>query len=194
MPIAGERSERIALLDRVPVKGIEHFGRPFKEHLIGTHDLLDEWQNPKHVCLAGLFHSVYGTKSFLPAALSTASRDEVRSLIGEEAEALVFVFGMSDRKRLLLENQSPPYRWVDHRTGEQTQIDEQFLNSLVEMEVANFIEQLPFRKDKADSVFRDMQHRFESTLSRMSAGARGEYYRVFDERPGGVTALATTDG
>ena len=57
-----------------------------------------------------------------PAALTTESRDDVRLLIGEQAEALVFVFGMSDRKRLLLENRSPPYRWIDHRTGEQTEI------------------------------------------------------------------------
>ena len=59
-----DRSQRIKLLDRVPVKGMEHFGRPFREHLIGTHDLLDQWQNSENVCLAGLFHSVYGTKTF----------------------------------------------------------------------------------------------------------------------------------
>ena len=194
MPNDKERSERIKLLDRVPVTDIEHFGRPFQEHLIGTHDLLDQWGNSKKVCLAGLFHSIYGTKTFLPAALTTESRDDVRLLIGDQAEALVFVFGMSDRKRLLLENRSPPYFWIDHRTGEQTEIDEQFLNNLVEMEVANFIEQLPFRKDKKDSVFHDMRHRFESTLSRMSACARREYHRVFDERPGRVTVSAKSDG
>lgn len=194
MPIGKERTERIKLLDRVPVKGIEHFGRTLEEHLIGTHDLLDQWQNTESVCLAGLFHSVYGTKTFSTNALTTESRKYVRSLIGEQAEALVFVFGMSDRKRLLLDNHSPPYRWIDHRTGEQTEIDEKFLNTLVEMEVANFIEQLPFRTDKADSVFHDMRHRFESTVTRMSAGARNEYHRVFDEQTGCATASVTMDG
>ena len=194
MATGKERPERIELLDRVPVEGMEHFGRPFKEHLIGTHDLLDQWENSPGVCLAGLFHSIYGTKTFELAALSTDSRDDVRSLIGEQAEALVFAFGMSDRKRLLLENQSPPYRWIDHRTGEQTEIDEEFLNGLVEMEVANFIEQMPFRTDKADSVIRDMRHRFESNLSRMSAGARDEYNRVFDELFGRVPVSAKLGG
>ncbi len=180
MPIRKVRSERIKLLDRVPVKDIEHFGRALKKHLIGTHDLLDQWQNSKNVCLAGLFHSIYGTKTFSPAALTTESRDDVRLLIGEQAEALVFVFGMSDRKRLLLENRSPPYRWIDHRTGEQTEICDDLLNNLVEIEIANFIEQMPFRTDKADSVIRDMQHRFESTTSRMSAGAREAFCRAFN--------------
>jgi hypothetical protein len=194
MQIRKERSERIKLLDRVPVKDIEHFGRRLKEHLIGTYDLLDQWQNSKNVCLAGLFHSIYGTKTFSSAALTTESRDDVRLLIGEQAEALVFVFGMSDRKRLLLENRSPPYFWIDHRSGEQTEICDKLLNNLVEIEIANFIEQMPFQTDKADSVIRDMRHRFESTTSRMSAGARDEYYRVFDEQSGRVTASAKLDG
>lgn len=180
MPTKKERSDRTKLLDRVPVKDIEHFGRTLKEHLIGTHDLLDQWQNSEDVCLAGLFHSIYGTKTFLPKALTTESRDDVRKLIGEQAEALVFVFGMSDRKHLLMENQSPPYRWIDHRTGEQSEICDDLLNNLVEMEIANFIEQMPFRTDKADSVIRDMQHRFESTTSRMSAGAREAFWCAFD--------------
>lgn len=181
MPDNKKRAERIKLLDRVPVKDIEHYGRPLKKHLIGTFDLLHRWKNPESVCLAGLFHSVYGTKTFSPAALTTASRDELRLLIGEHAEALVFAFGMSDRRRLLLENQSPPYSWINHRTGEKTEIGEAFLNSLVEMEVANFFEQLPFRTDKADSVIRDMRLRFEATVSRMSAGAKATFQSACSE-------------
>ena len=190
MPIRKERSERIKRLDRVLVKDIEHLGRPLKEHLIGTHDLLGQWQNSKNVCLAGLFHSVYGTKTFSTAALRTESRDDVRALIGERAEALVFIFGMSDRKHLLLENRSPPYCWIDHRTGEQTEISDDLLNNLVEIEIANFIEQMPFLTDKADSVIRDMRHRFESTTSRMSAGAREAFCRAFDEHSGSANVSA----
>jgi hypothetical protein len=184
MPGRNDRLKRIELLDRLPIGEIRHLGRPLREHLIGTYDLLDQWQNPEHVCLAGLFHSVYGTKTFLPTALTTESRDNVRLLIGDRAEALVYVFGMSDRKRLLLERQSPPYCWIDHRTGEATEIDNALLSNLVEIEVANFIEQIPFLTEKADSVMRDMRHRFETTISRMSAGAREAFCRAFDVRTG----------
>ena len=184
MLIKNDRLGRIRLLNSVPIKDIEHFGRPLKEHLIGTHDLLDRWRNASHVCLAGLFHSVYGTKTFLSAALTPESRNDMRALIGERAEALVFVFGMSDRKRLFLENRSAPYCWIDHRTDERTEIAGDFLNDLVEIEVANFVEQLPFRTDKADSVTQDMLHRFESTESRMSVGARDAFRRAFDGHAG----------
>lgn len=176
-----ERSERTKLLDRLPIKDIEHLGRPLREHLIGTHDLLDRWQNSEAVCLAGLFHSIYGTKTFTSATLTTKSRHDVRMLIGDEAEDLVFVFCMSDRKRLLLENRSPPYRWIDHRSGEQTEISGEILSDLVEIEVANSIEQMPFLADKADPVTRDMRHRFESTISRMSDGAREAFRLAFHE-------------
>ena len=193
MPNRNQRAERIELLDRLPVGEIDHFGRPFKEHLIGTHDLLDQWQNSKNVCLAGLFHSIYGTKTFSPAALTMESRDDVRLLIGEQAEALVFVFGMSDRKRLLLENRSPPYCWIDHRSGVQTEISDDLLNNLVEIEVANFIEQMPFLTNKADSVICDMYHRFESTTSHMSAGAREAFCRSFDGHSGSANVSAQQD-
>lgn len=170
-----DRNRRIDLLDAVPVDGIEHYGRRLQEHLIGTHDLLAAWGNPDHVCLAGLFHSVYGTKTFRSSALTTDSRNDVRTLIGERAESLVHAFGMSDRKRLLLENRSTPFLWIDHRTGERNEISGVVLNELVEMEVANFVEQLSFRKDKADSVVRDMLNRFESSTERMSAAARDAF-------------------
>lgn len=188
MRTATERKRRIDLLGNVPIDGIEHYGRRLQQHLIGTHDLLDAWGNPEHVCLAGLFHSVYGTRTFRTAALTADSRDDVRAIIGERAEALVHAFGSSDRKRLLLENRSAPFVWVDFRSGERNEISSEVLNELVEMEVANFVEQLPFRADKADSVVRHMLNRFESSTDRMSPAARDAFrsaisFRIEDSPP-----------
>lgn len=182
MARANRKSERIALLDGVAVDQISHFGRTLKDHLIGTHNLLDQWGNADHVCLAGLFHSVYGTKTFPQAALTSISRDNVRALIGEQAELLVYMFCKSDRRRLLLENRSAPYRWIDHRTGERADITGVVLNELVEMEVANFVEQLFHRNDKTDTLIDDMRHRFETTRSRMSVAAREAFRAAIDRR------------
>jgi (p)ppGpp synthase/HD superfamily hydrolase len=190
MPNKNQRSKRFELLDRIPIGEIKHFGRPLKEHLMGTHDLLAQWRNAKHVCLAGLFHSVYGTKTFSTAALRTESRDDVRALIGERAEALAFIFGMSDRKYLLLENRFPPYCWIDHRSGEKTEISSDVLNELIEIEVANFVEQMAFQTEISDSGIQDMQHRFESARSRMSTGAREAFPRLFEELAGGAKVSA----
>ena len=183
--------DRAGLLDAIPIKGILHFGRPLAVHMLGTHDLLSRWGNPDHVCLAGLFHSVYGTKTFTQAALTESSRDDVRALIGEEAESLVYIFGMSDRRKLMLENPSSPYAWEDHRTGERSGLGADVLDGLVEMEVANFIEQLPFLTDTHGAVIEDMRRRFDAMELRMSAGAGAAYHRALDgyAGPGSAGAL-----
>jgi hypothetical protein len=130
------------------------------------------------VCLAGLFHSIYGTKTFQTAVLKTDSRERLRALIGEYAEDLVYVFGMSDRRHLLLENKSAPYCWIDHRTGEAAGITDDTFRHLIEIEVANFVEQIPFLTGNPDQVIRDMRNRFESTALHMSVGAKNAVHRA----------------
>jgi len=137
-------------------------------------------------------HSIYGTKTFKSAALGIDDRDRVREMIGADAESLVFVFGMSDRKQLLLENRSAPYYWIDHRSGEHTEIPGDSLNELVEIEVANFVEQIPFLTETSESVFQDLRYRFESTTSRMSVGAQRAFRRAFAERAEGPTASSNS--
>jgi hypothetical protein len=165
-------SERIKLLDSLQIQDIRHFGRPLKDHLVGTHDLLDRWGGTESICLAGLFHSVYGTRTFKTQALATRHRQRLCALIGDYAESLVYIFGMSDRKHLLLENRSAPFFWLNHLTGERTELAGHVLNDLVEIEAANFVEQLPFGTVKTETVFQDMLNRFKSAESRMSACAR----------------------
>ena len=174
-----DRSEFIKLLKQVGLDDVSHFGRPLSAHLLGTHDLLLEWQNPRKVCLAGLFHSVYGTKTFYPTGLETMYRPQLQELIGREAENLVYIFGLSDRKRLLLENQKPPYFWINYLTDERSEIEADVLNNLVEIEIANFIEQLPYLNDLESSVFNDMRTRFSRNLTRMSKYAVSALGQLF---------------
>jgi len=159
-----------SLLDNVPLESIEHFGRPLKEHLSGTYDLLLEWCSPVPVCLAGLLHSIYGTRTFTHATLEISARSQVKEKIGSEAEQLVYLFCVSDRKRLLLENPRTPFSWVDHRTGERHSLSLETLRALVEIEAANFLEQLHL-VDSAE-IIGDMQMRFESARHLLSEPAK----------------------
>ena len=168
------------LLNELPLASIDHLGRPLLQHLNGTHELLARWGNPQHVCLAGLFHSIYGTNTFRIAVLSTDRRDWVRERIGTDAEALVYVYGMSDRKKLLSENRRAPYSWVAHHTGERAELPEEMLKNLVEIEAANFVEQVPCLANEPAAVFEDMRHRFEAARSLMSLAARSALESVFD--------------
>jgi hypothetical protein len=72
--------------DKVP-----HSSTPFLAHLIGVYRDLKEWGCPEYVTLAGLFHSIYGTEVFQRFSLPLEKRDEIRALIGEEAERLAYI-------------------------------------------------------------------------------------------------------
>jgi hypothetical protein len=72
--------------DKVP-----HSKTPFLAHLIGVYTDLKEWGAPEHLCLAGLFHSIYGTQAFQGFKLPIEERGTIRGLIGERAERLAYV-------------------------------------------------------------------------------------------------------
>ena len=173
--------ERISLLDSLPIQDIEHFGRPLKDHLVGTHDLLDDWGCVEDVCLAGLFHSVYGTRTFKSVTLATRYRQRLRALIGKYAESLVYIFCMGDRKKLLMDNRSAPFFWINHLSNERTNLSREVLGDLVELEAANYVEQLPFGTVKSNVVFQDMRVRFESVESHMSPNARAAVQQVIED-------------
>jgi hypothetical protein len=72
-----------------------HRDRSLLDHLWGTYRLLQERGADEDLCLAGLFHSVYGTNLYeisLPVR-----REEVREIIGERAERLAWLFSVLKR-------------------------------------------------------------------------------------------------
>ena len=76
----------------------------FLEHLTGVEEDLAAWSCAPEVCLAGLFHSIYGTESFqafsLPLDPDGANRERVRELIGSRAEYLAFINCTMERNSL----------------------------------------------------------------------------------------------
>ena len=77
-------------LNRLGVFDTSHSRRSLGEHLIKTHDMMITWDCPSTWCLAGLYHSIYGTAYFTHE--TTTDRDSVREVIGQEAENIVYLF------------------------------------------------------------------------------------------------------
>ena len=75
-----------------------HSGTTLLEHLIGTRDIVRERGGSEYLQDACLFHSVYGTQKF--DYQSTSDREKVKSLIGEKAEELVYIFSMCPYPRV----------------------------------------------------------------------------------------------
>lgn len=76
---------------------VTHKNGTLLQHLQGTWSLLKDWQNSETVCLAGLYHSVYGTGGFEQQLVPLSERRIISALIGDKAEQLVYLFGACDR-------------------------------------------------------------------------------------------------
>jgi hypothetical protein len=77
---------------------IKHSHSNFLNHLIGTFNILKKWKQPEDLCVAGMFHNIYGNNYFNPNL--NVSREEIRNLIGEKAESLVFRFVNCDKDKI----------------------------------------------------------------------------------------------
>jgi hypothetical protein len=69
---------------------IGHCDTNLFDHLLGTYKILKKNGKPEYICWAGLFHSVYETEYVSFNTVYT--RAQVISIIGEEAENLVYIF------------------------------------------------------------------------------------------------------
>jgi hypothetical protein len=128
------------LTDRL--QGVPHSAGDLLTHFRGTHDLLRTWGSPESVCLAGLLHGVYGTWHVSHRTLTFAERDTLRALIGEEAEALVYIFAVTERPAAFIESlDRHPIRLRDHHAGTEMTLSRETLDQLLEIEAANIIEQ-----------------------------------------------------
>lgn len=77
---------------------ILHSKSNFLNHLINTFNLLKKWKQHEDLCFAGMFHNIYGNKYF--NANLNVSREDIKNLIGENAEELVFKFTSTERESI----------------------------------------------------------------------------------------------
>jgi len=71
---------------------VAHPGGTLLEHLHRVRDQLSAWGASPEVQLAGMCHACYGTDRFDVALLELAERPLLANAIGEEAEALVYLY------------------------------------------------------------------------------------------------------
>jgi hypothetical protein len=163
----------IELLTELGAHVTSHSRRTLLEHLRGTHELLEGWGNPPHVCTAGLFHSVYGTYIFDKRSADMSMRERIRDVIGDRAEWLVYVFCVTDRRCFYDHLDESRLRLRDIVHERDLSLDRDTLAALIEIEVANMIEQIPRRSRKKALRATDFYSRaFERCRDYISAPAR----------------------
>jgi len=100
-PRGKEMLSRMAEMDHVVE--FAHGTSTFYKHLKGTFGLLSAWGQPEVVRRTGLAHTSYSGDLFafyLFDSNEEAQRNVVRELLGEESEALTYLFGTIDRGTL----------------------------------------------------------------------------------------------
>jgi len=113
-----------------------HTGRKLGDHLIGTHDILKMMNAPDEACLAGAFHSVYGTNVYKNKIIGIENRAKVQSLITPKVENLVYLFSVVNRPIGI-----DTGVLVEYRTGASVEVDDMTLHNLRLIEIANLLEQ-----------------------------------------------------
>jgi hypothetical protein len=125
---------------------LTHSGRSFLEHLLCTWRILVDWHLPTAVCRAGFLHSAYSTSHYGEALFRFDEREDVRGMIGPEAEELVYRFCAMDRRdywdQLARMRDCGPLAYPDRRrAGARVRISRTKLAQLLMIESANVAEQ-----------------------------------------------------
>lgn len=100
-------ADPVAYLEALGMRSIPHGSRQadlsagtFMDHLVGVEAAMRVWELPETLCMAGLFHSVYGTQGYGYYTLPLSQRAKVVELIGARGEAAVFYNCVMDRSSL----------------------------------------------------------------------------------------------
>jgi len=117
------------------VKHVPHSKGSLFGHLYNTFFLLKSIGASEKTCLAGLYHSCYGTEKF--NLKDKINKEDVVLYIGKDAEELVAYFSLENRDKVILEN--------------SMNLDTEKQLSLVQILYANEIEQ---RQNTTDLTYR----------------------------------------
>jgi len=153
-----ELKQALALLEEVGAEDIDHPRGSLGEHLRGTYEVLGRWGCERDVCLAGLYHSVYGTDAFKTVTVSPDARDKVAAAIGEEAEKLVYTYCVLVRESLYdnLAAGGPPYAVLNR--FDQTSIPLRGADEyakLLTIDLANRLEQIRHSQGSRERFAKD---------------------------------------
>lgn len=126
----------VKILHKTGAFRVNHSGRTLADHLLNTYELLVHMNAPMEACLAGAFHSIYGTNVFKNAIVAHEQRDQIKSLITPEVENLVYLFSTINRPHGIDSGVL-----ISHQTRQIIEVDADTLLKLRYVEIANLLEQ-----------------------------------------------------
>ncbi|MBL99434.1 MAG: hypothetical protein CMM06_07040 [Rhodopirellula sp.] len=137
--------EMIDFLTALGTESIGHSGdKKYLAHLVSVFNDVRSWGGSQYLARAGMFHSIYGTQLFQGFTLPVERRDDLKKLIGEDAEFIAFLNCFVHREpfdQAVLEG-STDYVVHNRETGEQYQLTPQQWKDLIFLHLCDWMEQI----------------------------------------------------
>ncbi|SEG30037.1 hypothetical protein SAMN05216223_104253 [Actinacidiphila yanglinensis] len=160
--------EAVVLLRRLGAADTAHPGGTLLAHLQRVQGRLATWGARPALQLAGLCHAFYGTDGFPSALLPLDRRTELSTVIGAEAETVVYLYACCDREASYptLVDSDGPFR--DRFTGRTLTPGPRLRRDFAELSAANELDLArvnpAFRKEWGAPLL-DLFTRFRPLLS-----------------------------
>lgn len=130
---------------------VAHQDETLLDHMFRACSILQDMKAEDHVCLAALFHGVYGTEGLHNdnvESIPDEKRVEVRAVVGPSVEQMIYNFsvmsyaslGKSFRNMMRL-NGKP--EMTDRRTGEDIPLDREGFEDLLRMKLGDVLAHMP---------------------------------------------------
>jgi hypothetical protein len=160
----------------------EHSGKDLLKHLTNTYRILRRWSCPEYLCVAGLFHSIYGTEAFRHTTFALEQRKLIRDRIGPDAENAAYLYSITTR-RSLYENleREAPYSLRAFGDGTTMPISRERLADLMALDLANSLEQLS-RTPTTPKMMETDRTIYEKAIPLLPSAAIVEMHWVYQSR------------
>lgn len=160
----------------------DHSGKDLLKHLTNTYRILQRWNCPEYLCIAGLFHSVYGTEALEHATFTLQQRQMIRERIGPKGEHRAYLYCITTR-RSLHENldRGERYSLKSFRDGTTIPISRKCLADLIALDLANSLEQLS-RIPLTPGLVETDRAIYEKAIPLLSGAAIAEMHWAYQDR------------
>ena len=137
--------EMVQFLTDLGTESIGHSGdKKYLAHLVSVFNDVRSWGGSQYLARSGMFHSIYGTQLFQGFTLPVERRDELKALIGEDAEWIAFLncfVHLEPFDQAILDG-STDYVVHNRETGESYQLTEQNWKDLIFLHLCDWLEQI----------------------------------------------------
>ncbi|MFI0425208.1 DUF6817 domain-containing protein [Spongiactinospora sp. 9N601] len=138
-------------LVRLGLHKVAHQDETLMNHMFRACTILQDMQAEDHVCLAALFHGVYGTEGLHNDNVESIPEDkrvEVRAIVGSPVEQMIFTFSVMSYQSLgksfrnMMRPKGKP-EMKDRRTGADIPLERDEFFDILRMKLGDVLAHMP---------------------------------------------------